>query len=110
MHERLTGVLDDVILNNLSKLCEAGASVILRCPIVGGANLDDGFIGKIITLSKGNSAIQKVQLMPYHSTGIEKSAALGKTAQKRFGKPSEAELERIAWEIESKSGKRCFFE
>ena len=40
----------------------------------------------------------------------EKSAALGKAAQKRFGKPSEAELERIAWEIESKSGKRSFFE
>lgn len=110
MHELLTGVPDGVIMNNLSKLCETGASVILRCPIVGGANLDDGFIGKIIMLSKGNAAIRRVQLLPYHSTGIEKSAALGKAAQKRFGKPSKAELERIAREIESKSGKCCFFE
>ena len=110
MHERLTGVRDDVILSNLSALCDARASVILRCPMVAGANIGDGFIGKIITLSKGNSAIQKVQLMPYHSTGIEKSAALGKAAQKRFGTPSEVDLERIAREIESRSGKRCFFE
>jgi len=109
MHKSLTGVPDNVILNNLSALSATRASVILRCPVVSGANLDEDFIKKIIMLSKKEEAIREIQLMPYHTAGLEKSSVLGKASQQRYGTPSEEELYRIANKIESQSGKHCFF-
>lgn len=109
-HEILTGVTDELILRNLYAICQAGASVILRCPVVGGANLNENFTKKIIMISKSKEAIKEIQLMPYHATGIEKSTLLGKSSQKRYERPSEADLSCMAQEIALKSGKPCFYE
>jgi len=109
-HEMLTGVTDELILRNLYAICQAGASVILRCPVVGGANLNENFTKKIIMISKNEEAIKEIQLMPYHATGIEKSTLLGKLSQKRYERPSEADLSCMAQEIALKSGKPCFYE
>ncbi len=109
-HEILTGVTDELILRNLDAICQAGASVNLRCPVVQGANLNENFTKKIIMLSKSREAIKQIQLMPYHATGVEKSTLLGKASQKRYERPSEADLSRMAREIASKSGKPCFYE
>lgn len=108
-HKKLTGVSDKVIVKNLNALGETGASVILRCPMIEGANINDGFVQKIIKLSKATAAIKKIQLMPYHATGLDKSAILGKTQQRRYVTPSEESLLRLVKEIELKSGKHCFF-
>ena len=109
-HEMLTGVTDELILRNLYAICQAGASVILRCPVVGGANLNENFTKKIIMISKNEEAIKEIQLMPYHATGIEKSTLFGKLSQKRYERPSEADLSCMAQEIALKSGKPCFYE
>ncbi len=108
-HEALTGVTDEWILKNLDALCQTGATVTLRCPIVLNANLNEEFVKKIISLSKSREAIKEIQLMPYHSVGREKSIALGKMGQKRFEAPTEEERIRLSMEIEKQSGKRCFF-
>ena len=50
------------------------------------------------------------QLMPYHSMGNEKPPVVAKAPQKRYEIPSEAILTDLAKEIESKSGKHCFFD
>lgn len=109
-HKALIGVADDLILNNLAALCKAQATVILRCPVVEGANVNEEFIQKIGALSKSAESVQKIQLMPYHATGIEKSDVIGKVPQKRFETPSVASLHRLSKKIELSSGKHCFFE
>ena len=109
-HKALIGVADDLILNNLAALCKVQATVILRCPVVEGANVNEEFIQKIISLAGNNAAIKEIQLMPYHATGIEKSDIIGKVPQKRFETPSEELLTDLAKKIEDESGKHCFFE
>ena len=108
-HKKLTGVSDTLIVKNLDALCQAGASIILRCPMIEGANMNDEFIQRIIWLSKDKTAIQKIQLMPYHTTGLDKSSILGKAPQNRYSTPSEESLLLLAKEIALKSGKNCVF-
>ena len=109
-HEALIGVSDEVIVKNLDALCDAGATVTLRCPIVPNANLNEEFVQKIISLARNNATIKEIQLMPYHATGLEKSFVVGRSPQKRFETPSVASLHRLSKEIELSSGKHCFFE
>ena len=108
-HKDLTGVDDRLILENLDILCRRGAKVILRCPIVEGANLDDAFIEKIITLAKKYEAIKAVQLMPYHKTGAEKLTVIGKGKQKIFNVPSKEALAQLSEKINRESGKETFY-
>ena len=50
------------------------------------------------------------QPMPYHSMENEKPPVVAKAPQRRYEIPSEAILTDLAKEIESKSGKHCFFD
>ncbi|MBR5140483.1 MAG: glycyl-radical enzyme activating protein [Clostridia bacterium] len=108
-HKDLTGVDDRIILENLDILCRRGAKVILRCPIVEGANLDGAFIEKIITLAKKYDAVKAVQLMPYHKTGAEKLSVIGKGKQQIFNVPSEEALTQLTEKINRESGKETFY-
>lgn len=94
-HLRLVGVDDKVILENLKFLCENGASVILRCPIVKGGNLNDEYIKKIKRLKSMYKNILGVELLPYHSTGYEKSKRLGIENQQLFETPNDDDLKKI---------------
>ena len=94
-HKLLTGVDDDLIIKNLAVLCENGATVELRCPIVQGANLCEEFIEKIAALANSYRSISCVELLPYHKTGLEKSSMLGKASQRSFTVPKRDTLESI---------------
>ena len=94
-HKLLTGVDDDLIIKNLAVLCENGATVELRCPIVPEANLCKEFIEKIAALANSYRSISCVALLPYHKTGLEKSSMLGKASQRSFTVPKRDALESI---------------
>ena len=108
-HAALTGVNDRLILQNLTAICEGGATVTLRCPIIQGANMEDAFTEKVISLAASLPGIRAVQLMPYHNTGRGKTAAIGKAPQEAFAAPDETTLSRLAAHIEKESGKRTFY-
>ena len=93
---------------NLDFICKNGAIVILRCPVVEGANLDEEFIEKIINLAKKYSAIKAVQLMPYHKTGIEKQSIIGKGEQKVFKTPNRETLQKLIAKINRESEKETY--
>ena len=94
-HKLLTGVDDDLIIKNLAVLCENGATVELRCPIVPEANLCGEFVEKIAVLANSYQCISSVTLLPYHKTGLEKSSMLGKASQCSFAVPEKDALESI---------------
>ena len=94
-HKLLTGVDDDLIIKNLEVLCENGATVELRCPIVPQANLCEEFIEKIAELANSYRSISCVALLPYHKIGLEKSSMLGKISQCSFTVPERDALESI---------------
>lgn len=78
LHKQYTGVSNQKILDNLRFLCENGARVILRCPLIPTVNLTDSHLEGIAALSNRFAAIERIDLEPYHPMGIGKTEALGR--------------------------------
>lgn len=95
LHQQLTGVPNDIIWDNLEKLCKAGADVNLRLPVIEGCNADLADIEK--TAEKCSSlGIKKVNILPYHDMGKYKYTKLGREYDgNSMSTPSEEKLEKI---------------
>ena len=76
-HRQYTGVPLDPILENLRTLHEAGATIILRLPIVPGVNDRDGHFEAVAALARRLPRLNGVELLPYHRLGTAKLARLG---------------------------------
>lgn len=76
LHKKYTGVSLQPIIKNLQFLNKNGASVVLRCPIIPEINDFEEHFRMIAELSQ-MLCISQVELMPYHTLGIEKSRKIG---------------------------------
>lgn len=76
-HKELTGVYNDLILENLALLAELKKTVILRCPIIPGLNDNKEHFEAIGKLADKYENIIEVHIEPYHPLGIHKYPALG---------------------------------
>ena len=75
LHKQLTGQDNAVILDNLRFLCEQGATVEVRYPLVMGYN--DTQCQEIGKFLKELSGITKVKVLRYHALAASRYAALG---------------------------------
>ena len=92
-HRKYTGSGNERILENLKKLVETGARVILRTPVIKGINDTDENLksmGEYIRDQLGNRVLQH-QLLPYRLLGEDKYAALGKTFYRMTEEPPQRE-------------------
>ncbi len=97
LHKRYTGRDNELILANLRRLCECGAAIEIRIPLIPGINDDDGFIDAAGALLSGLGHIQAVKVLPFNPYARSKYAALGKEAVTPPGPPpSDEELRRVA--------------
>lgn len=87
-HQQYVGVSNSLILENLNRLLDDGAKVWVRVPIVAGINDTESDIRAIVDFVDGRA--ERIELLPYHSMGENKYAALGRPVQ-TFTAPS-AEL------------------
>ena len=78
-HRQLTGVSNKLILANLQQLDRAHPNIWLRLPLVPGFNDDLANLRQIADFAVGLRHITQVNLLPFHRTGIDKFARLGKT-------------------------------
>ena len=76
-HRALTGVPLADILDNLYRLDEAGARIILRCPLIPGFNDDDEHLKQIAVTANKLCHVQEINLLPYHPLGRDKGQYLG---------------------------------
>lgn len=76
-HKELTGVSNELIVENLYRLYGAGKKIILRCPIVPGCNDDPRHFAYIQRLMRELPNLAGVQIMPYHNIGAAKWKELG---------------------------------
>lgn len=76
-HLKYTSVSNRLILNNLRKLAETGAHIIVRIPLITGINDDDENIELCATILAKLPMLDGVEVMPYHDIGIAKFKALG---------------------------------
>ncbi|HSV75267.1 MAG TPA: glycyl-radical enzyme activating protein [Chthonomonadales bacterium] len=76
-HRRLCRADNALILRNVRRLCETGAAILLRAPIVPGLNDTAQDIRKLGDLVLSLTGPPPLELMPYHGIGSGKYAALG---------------------------------
>ena len=73
-HKQLTGIGNDLILNNLRMLSQTGKQIHVRIPFITGCNQDQ--IEEIAKILKPLN-IEKVELLSYHKLGNSKYTSLG---------------------------------
>ena len=91
LHKEYVGAENDTILDNYRKLIKGGCSVWVRIPVVPSFNANMEEMGKIQAFLSEYPP-QRVDLLPYHRLGIDKSTALGYGKTWETQPPSEAEL------------------
>jgi pyruvate formate lyase activating enzyme len=100
-HIKYVGKSNEVILDNLKKLSEAGANINIRIPMVEGINTDDKSIEEFIKCLKDNINVQKINLLPYHNTGRSKYERLQKVYEGvNFEAPNEERMKVIKEQFE----------
>lgn len=100
LHREYTGVPNELVLDNLKKISDAGATISLRLIQVDGLNNSEKAIDQTIQwLKENNINIDEVNLLPYHEFGSDKYGRLGLECEV-FNKPNELTLENTLkkWE------------
>ena len=87
LHRRYTGISNAVILENLSRLSEAGAALWLRIPVVPGANGDEAEMAAMARWAREHVRAKRVCILPYHKLGQREI---------RFEEPSTKQMEGFA--------------
>ncbi len=105
LHKRLTCVLQAPILDNLRALSDAGARIVLRCPIIPGANDTEEHFTAVAALMETLSGIEAADLEAYHPLGTGKAPKIGKTQAFRSAAPAKERMEQIRAFIQSQTKK-----
>jgi pyruvate formate lyase activating enzyme len=78
-HVEYTGVSNKLVLENLRRLHDAAARIIVRLPIVPGLNDRPGHFAAVAELVGALPGLAGVEIMSYHPLGVAKHARLGTT-------------------------------
>ena len=91
--EKHTGAINNKIYENLKLLERLNKAIVLRCPIIPGINDIHSHFDEIINLTKTISTIIEVNILPYHSFGVQKSKIiLSESLQNVFSLPQDDEV------------------
>jgi len=78
-HQQLTGVPNELILQNIKMLKEIKKNIIFRIPLIPGLNDSKSNLVAIAKfISKFESLVQQIDILPYHTLGVEKYERLGR--------------------------------
>jgi pyruvate formate lyase activating enzyme len=81
LHRKYTGVCNDKILNNLSKLLDLGAPLLVRLPLMKGINDQQAALAQVMHFlnqhRRPRSRLLGVEIIPYHGLGLGKYQQLG---------------------------------
>lgn len=101
-HREVTGVPNEVILENLRRLSAVGARCIVRVPLIPGINDDESNILESAKFLASLPSLEGVELMTYHDIAQAKYEALGREYVLAETKsPTEIELHHAAQVLQS---------
>ncbi|MBM6828022.1 glycyl-radical enzyme activating protein [Anaerotignum lactatifermentans] len=96
IHREYTGVSNQKILENMKRLGEFDAEVVIRIPVIRPVNATEENIRKSGEFVHTYLPKAKMELLPYHKFGFGKYEALGMTLpSEEFSAPSEEEMENF---------------
>lgn len=93
LHKVFTNVSMGLPMENLRKLYQTGASILLRCPIIPGLNDRDDHFEGIADLTKEMPNLLGVELLPYHRLAASKSTRMGLSVQEEYEPPKPGQKE-----------------
>ena len=76
-HREFCGVDNRLIQSNLKFLCDHGADIILRLPLIAGLNDDEAHFKAVAGLVERYSNIRRAEIMAYHNLGVSKADQIG---------------------------------
>lgn len=90
-HIQYTGVSNRLLLENLLRLSNTAAHILVRIPLIPGVNDDEENIEHTGSFLSSLSHLDGVELMPYHEIGLAKYQALGMDYPLKNCKPASRE-------------------
>ncbi len=100
-HKKLTGVGNELILENVSRIADQGVPMTIRVPLIPGMNDSDENIEKLGKYMAVHG-LSRVDLLPYHRFSVSKYRALSvEYPLTELASPVEEEVRRIAAKLES---------
>lgn len=98
LHQKLTSVSNERILANLRRLSELEAPVTIRIPLIPGFNASTESLTQIAEFVRHlPGAAKRVDLLPYHTLGKPKYAALQRSYPwEQYPRLTESEVETLA--------------
>lgn len=104
LHKQFTGVDNALILENLQRLHDDGAQILLRCPIVPGYNDRAFHFDGIVALARRLPRLAGVELLPYHPLGGSKIDRFGLDDAEKIQAqpPSHDNMQMWVWRLKNK--------
>lgn len=97
IHERFTGVANELILSNLRALSDNGHAIRVRIPLIGGVNDDEKNIRATGAFVAGCKGVQGIDILPYHPSATAKYRKLGQLYKgAALAAPTKAHIAEIA--------------
>jgi len=97
IHERYTGVSNNLILKNIEQMAKLHRKMIMRIPIIPGFNDDDANIADTARFVQSLSTVHRIDILPFHRGGQEKSGRLTSQAEPMHAEaPEDGKMARIA--------------
>lgn len=93
-HKEYVGVGNELILENLGRLLDKGAKVIIRIPTIPGVNDSREEMLDLKDFLALHGGAEGVELLPYHAMGEHKYGAIGKTATV-FTPPTDEQISEL---------------
>lgn len=100
IHQMLTGVSNQKILENIIKISKLHPNIIIRVPLIKEVNATEKNIQSICKFLREQTTIKQIELLPYHTLGEHKMEALG-IALQEYTAPTEEAIKRLEQMIES---------
>ncbi len=96
-HERLTGVSNEQILENIRRLAQLGKPMILRVPVIPGLNDSEENLEATGRFAAGLDGVDRLDLLPYNEAMHAKAARLARSYTLWQAKPPTCErMETLA--------------
>ena len=106
-HKAFTSRSNELMLENAKKIARTARRLIIRVPVIPGFNDTEAEIGDIAAFTKSLKTVEKIHLLPYHSYGSGKYAALGRDITLKDIKPPDAALMERLRSVVEQTGLQC---
>jgi len=101
VHKKLTGINNDVILENTARVAARGVSMTIRVPLIPGLNDSDENISQLGQFMQ-TCGLTRVDLLPYHRFSLSKYQSLGNDySLGALPSPNEDGVRRVVGKLEA---------